>query len=188
MEAAPGRPHHAAAGRRRQLERYDRTLAAFGTRHTLSSQTDPQRGIGAARDWIRGELDKSAATSDGRMTVELQSYVQQPADRIPVPTTITNVVATLKGTDPTAADRVYVVGAHYDSRRTDVLDGEGDVPGADDDGSGVSVVARPGHGAPPHRGDDRFVAFPAGEEQGLYGSDPLRRSSPPRSTGTSRAS
>ena len=26
-------------------------LVSFGTRHTLSSQTDPVRGIGAARDW-----------------------------------------------------------------------------------------------------------------------------------------
>ena len=28
------------------------TLVGFGTRHTLSTQTDPHRGIGAARDWI----------------------------------------------------------------------------------------------------------------------------------------
>ena len=153
------------------LERYDRTLVGFGTRHTLSTQTDPQRGIGAARDWIRSELEKSAATSDGRMTVELQSYVQQPADRIPVATRITNVVATLKGTDPTAADRVYVVGAHYDSRRTDVLDGEGDAPGADDDGSGVSAVLELARVMAPHPTEATivFVAF-AGEEQGLYGS------------------
>jgi hypothetical protein len=105
----------------RSLEQYDRALVSFGTRHTLSSQTDPQRGIGAARDWIRGELEKAAATSDGRMTVALQSYVQEPAERIPTATTITNVVATLRGTDPTSADRVYVVSAHYDSRVTDVL-------------------------------------------------------------------
>ena len=33
----------------RRIERSVRTLAGFGTRHTLSSQTDPERGIGAAR-------------------------------------------------------------------------------------------------------------------------------------------
>ena len=59
----------------RSLQRYDHALVGFGTRHTLSTQTDPQRGIGAARDWIRSEFEKSAATSDGRMTVELQGYV-----------------------------------------------------------------------------------------------------------------
>ena len=148
-----------------------RRLVSFGTRSTLSAQDDPNRGIGAARDWIRSELEKSAATSDGRMTVELQSYVQQPADRIPVATRITNVVATLKGTDPTAADRVYVVGAHYDSRRTDVLDGEGDAPGADDDGSGVSAVLELARVMAPHPTEATIVfVASAGEEQGLYGS------------------
>src|SRR5437763_16556128 len=36
----------------RRIEATVRTLASFGTRHTLSSQTDPVRGIGAARDWL----------------------------------------------------------------------------------------------------------------------------------------
>ncbi|MGE5290149.1 MAG: hypothetical protein ACM3ML_23780 [Micromonosporaceae bacterium] len=46
------------------------------------------------------------------MTAEKQSFVEQPASRIPVPTVITNVIATLRGdTDP---NRAYVVTAHYD--------------------------------------------------------------------------
>jgi hypothetical protein len=45
-----------------------------------------------------------AAASGGRMTVQLQSFVQQPGPRIPVPTVITNVIATLRGT--TSPDRV----------------------------------------------------------------------------------
>jgi hypothetical protein len=40
----------------RRVERDIATLAGFGTRHTLSSQTDPNRGIGAARDWIFDQL------------------------------------------------------------------------------------------------------------------------------------
>ncbi len=55
-------------------------LASFGTRHTLSSQTDPNRGIGAARDWIFSQLQGYAAASGGRMTVEKQAFVQ-PAGR-----------------------------------------------------------------------------------------------------------
>ena len=39
-----------------------------------------------------------AATSGGRMTVQQQTFVQPVASRIPVPTTITNVIATLQGT------------------------------------------------------------------------------------------
>ena len=155
----------------RSLERYDRALAGFGTRHTLSTQDDPDRGIGAARDWIKAELDEIAASSGGRMSVELQSYVQQPASRIPVATRITNVVATLRGTDPASADRVYVVGAHYDSRVTDVLDGTSDAPGANDDGSGTAAVLELARVMARLRSEATivFVAY-AGEEQGLYGS------------------
>jgi hypothetical protein len=96
----------------RSLESFDRGLVSFGTRHTLSTQDDPARGIGAARDWIKARFDEIAATSGGRMTVELDSFIQPVSPRVPVPTRITNVVATLKGTDPKAADRVYVVGGH----------------------------------------------------------------------------
>src|SRR4051794_16998171 len=156
----------------RSLQRFDHALVGFGTRHTLSAQDDPNRGIGAARDYIKRQFDQIAATSGGRMTVELQSYVQPPASRIPVPTTITNVVATLHGTDPKSADRVYVVSGHYDSRRTDVLDGTGDAPGANDDGSGTSAVLELARVMAPHPTEATIVfATFAAEEQGLYGSD-----------------
>ena len=157
---SPPRDVRAMLGRidSRSLERYDRALVGFGTRHTLSSQDDPNRGIGAARDWIRDQFAQIATTSDGRMTVELQSYIQPPASRIPVPTRITNVVATLRGTDPASADRVYVVSAHYDSRVTDVLNATSDSPGANDDGSGTSAVIELARvfAAAPDRGDDRL--------------------------------
>src|SRR3954452_14313455 len=104
-----------------RFEGYDRALAGFGTRHTLSSQDDPNRGIGAARDWIFDQFQSYAAASDGRMTVAKQSFVQPPGPRNPNPVTVTNLVATLRGTQPESADRVYVVSGHYDSRCTDVL-------------------------------------------------------------------
>ena len=156
----------------RSLERYDRGLVRFGTRHTLSAQDDPNRGIGAARDWIKAEFDKIAATSGGRMTVELDSYIQQPVPRVPAPTRITNVVATLRGTDASSVDRVYVVGAHYDSRVSDVLNATSDAPGANDDASGTSAVLELARVFAPHPTEATivFVAF-AGEEQGLLGSD-----------------
>src|SRR5262249_7537776 len=119
----------------RNLKTDDLTLVGFGTRHTLSVQDDPNRGIGAARDWIYSQLQQDAAASNGAMTVEKQAFVQPVASRIPVPTVLTNVFATLKGTDPASADRVYVVSAHYDSRVTDVMnaDAPGGEPGANDD-------------------------------------------------------
>ncbi|WP_422739954.1 M20/M25/M40 family metallo-hydrolase [Micromonospora sp. WMMD729] len=153
----------------RRIEAIVRRLAAFGTRHTLSSQDDPARGIGAARDWIHARLQEYAATSGGRMTVELQSYVQQPASRIPTATRITNVVATLRG--QTSPNRTYVVAGHYDSRVTDVMDAVSDAPGADDDASGVAVVLELARlmATRPTAATIVFAAV-AAEEQGLYGS------------------
>jgi len=84
----------------KRIEHTIRTLVGFGTRSTLSAQDDPKRGIGAARDWLKSEFDKIAATSGGRMTVELQSFTQEPGKyaRIKDATVVTNVVATLRGT------------------------------------------------------------------------------------------
>jgi hypothetical protein len=144
-------------------------LVGFGTRHTLSSQTDPVRGIGAARDWLFAQFTAAAAASGGRMTVELQSFVQPPGARNPEPVTVTNVVATLHGT--TAPERVHIVSGHYDSRVTDVLNFTADAPGADDDASGVAVVLELARvfATRPLESTVVFVAF-AGEEQGLFGS------------------
>jgi hypothetical protein len=154
---------------RDRIEATVRRLVAFGTRHTLSTQDDPERGIGAARDWIYAEMKRYAAASGGRMTVQLQSYIQEPASRIPVATRITNVVATLRGSvDP---DRVQVVSGHYDSRATDVMDATSDAPGADDDASGVAVIMELARVMATRRPASTLVfAAVAAEEQGLYGS------------------
>jgi hypothetical protein len=149
-----------------------RDLQAVGTRHTLSAQDNPNRGIGAPRDWIKSQFDAIAATSGGRMTTGLDSFVQPVSNRIPTPTLITNVFAVLHGTDPTSSDAVYVVGGHYDSRVTDVLNATADAPGANDDASGTSAVIELARVMAKHPTQTTvvFVAY-AGEEQGLYGSE-----------------
>jgi hypothetical protein len=144
-------------------------LTQFGTRHTASSQTDPVRGIGAATAWVVEQMQAIAATSSGRMTVQQQTFVQPVSSRIPVPTTITNVIATLQGT--ASPERFYVVTGHLDSRVTDVLDFTSDAPGADDDGSGVAVVLELARIFATRQFAGTLVfATVAGEEQGLYGS------------------
>src|ERR1051325_3300550 len=85
----------------RNIEATIRKLVSFATRSTLSEQNDPKRGIGAARDWLYSEFLKAAEPSNGRMTVEKQSFEQQKAARVPQPTIITNIVATLKLRNPT---------------------------------------------------------------------------------------
>jgi Peptidase family M28 len=144
-------------------------LVQFGTRHTASSQTDPVRGIGAATAWVYGQMQAIAATSSGRMTVQKQTFVQPVSRNIPVPTTITNVIATLQGT--ASPERFYVITGHLDSRVTDVLNFTSDAPGADDDGSGVAVVLELARLFATHQFPGTLVfATVAGEEQGLYGS------------------
>jgi len=144
-------------------------LVAFGTRHTLSSQTDPARGIGAATEWVNARLTEYAAASGGRMTVAKQSFVQPVSPRIPQPTTITNVIATLRG--DASPERVYVVTGHLDSRVTDVMNATADAPGADDDGSGVAVVLELARLFATRRTHGTVVfGVVSAEEQGLYGS------------------
>ena len=153
-----------------RLEATVEKLVSFGTRHTLSTQDDPARGIGAARDWIFDTLQGHAAASGGRLTVEKQSFVQPVSNRIPVPTVITNVIATLRGASE--PNRAYVVTGHYDTRVTDVLNSTSDAPGADDDGSGVAVVMELTRILSAASQPDATIvlAAVAGEEQGLYGS------------------
>ena len=155
----------------RNVEASIRKLVSFGTRNTLSEQNDPKRGIGAARDWIYAEFLKAAETSNGRMTVEKQSYEQAKAARVPQPTIITNVVATLKGSQPEATDRIYVVSGHYDSMCSTPIDAKCDAPGANDDASGTAAVLEMARVMAKYEFDATIVFMAvAGEEQSLLGS------------------
>lgn len=153
----------------RQIESSIRKLVSFGTRNSLSAQDNPTRGIGAARDWIFGEFQKISADCGNCLTVEKQSFLQPKANRVPEPTTMTNVVATLKGvSDP---DRVYVVSGHYDSMCSRPSDAECDAPGANDDASGTAAVVELARVMSKRKFDATiiFIAVP-GEEQGLLGA------------------
>src|ERR1700735_1702590 len=144
-------------------------LASFGTRHTASSQTDPNRGIGAAISWVFDQMTAIAGTSSGNMTLKKQMSSQPGSSSIPVPSSITNVIATLKGT--ASPERFYVMTGHLDSRVTDVLNFTSDAPGADDDGSGVAVMLELARLFATRQFPGTLVfATVAGEEQGLYGS------------------
>jgi hypothetical protein len=145
-------------------------LVSFGTRHTASSQTDPVRGIGAAYTWVFQQMQDIAATSHGNMTVHQQTFTQQPVPgRLAAPTSITNTIATLKGT--ASPERFYVVTGHLDSRVTDLLDATSDAPGADDDGSGTACVLELARVFATHQFPGTIVfAAVSGEEEGLFGS------------------
>lgn len=154
-----------------RIEATIRTLAGFGTRHTLSDPENPTRGIGAARRWIKGELDGYAKDSGGRLVVEEDSFIQEPVPRVPKPTRLVNLVATLPGDQPASRDRWLVVSGHYDSIPRPLSDAEGDAPGANDDASGTAISMELARVMSKHHFDATlvFLAVP-GEEQGLLGA------------------
>lgn len=155
----------------KNIEATIRKLVSFGTRNTLSEQDNPNRGIGAARDWLFAEFQKAATQSGGRMTVEKQTFEQAKAARVPQPTMLTNIVATLKGTQPESTNRVYVVSGHYDSMCSSPTDAKCDAPGANDDASGTAAVLEMARVMAKYKFDATiiFMTVP-GEEQGLLGA------------------
>lgn len=136
-------------------------LVSFGTRHTLSSQTDPKRGIGAALDWTESQFK----------TLKLETV--RPCDtvtgkRIPTPTRVCDMVAIQRGTE--RPNDVVIITGHIDSRVSDVMNANAEEPGANDDGSGTSAVLEAARVLSKHKFPGTIVyGALSGEEQGLYG-------------------
>ena len=79
------------------LKIYIKTLVAFGTRNTLSTQSNPQRGIGAARSWVLTKFNEFAKQSNGRMTAIIDTTtLQKGKERVDTMLLLGNVVATLR--------------------------------------------------------------------------------------------
>jgi hypothetical protein len=150
-------------------------LVSFQTRLTLSAQ-DPDsikagHGIGAAREWIKAEFERYSHDCGGCLEVKTDSFTENPGDRIPKPTIVTNVYAVLSGTDPESAKRIVLVTGHYDSRNSDTFDASGIAPGANDDGSGAAVSLECARVLSKMKFPATIIFLTvAGEEQGLNGS------------------
>ena len=150
-------------------------LVSFKTRSTISAQ-DPAAikagsGVGAAREWIEREFERSSKDCGGCLEVKTDTFTEPAADRIPQPTEITNIYAILKGTDVENTKRVVLVTGHYDSRNSDILDVKGEAPGANDDGSGTAVSLECARVLSKLKFPATIIFLTvAGEEQGLNGS------------------
>lgn len=145
-------------------------LVGFGTRHTASSATDARRGIGAARNWAARRFEEIGRGCGGCVTVERigRRFV---APRLPQGVYVEDVLGVQRGRDP---NRVVIIGAHIDSRVTDVMDATSDAPGANDDASGVALVLEAARALSKRRFDATIVyAVFSGEEQGLLGAQLL---------------
>ena len=154
-----------------RIEAYVRKLVGFHTRHTASDTVSDTVGIGAARRWIKAELERCGAAAGGRLQVTFDSHIQPAGPRLAAPTEIVNVVATLPGTQKESRDRMYVVSGHYDSINSDHFDVKGAAPGATDDASGTAAVMEMACVMAKHSFDATIVFMTvAAEEQGLFGS------------------
>lgn len=147
-------------------------LVSFGTRHTLSSATDPKRGIGAARTWGAAEFARLSKACGGCLTVERISD-RFEGSRAPEGVIVEDVLAIQKGSDP---DLVIMIAGHIDSRVTDVMNITADAPGANDDGSGTALVLETARllSKQKHRATIVYALL-SGEEQGLWGGQLLAR-------------
>lgn len=151
-------------------------LESFETRNTLSDPSQPNRGIGAARQWI---FDQFKSYSP-RLEVSFDTHTIPKAARIYKDVELRNVVAILPGKMQQAADRWIMITGHYDSlnlrvpaemRRDPAKAAELPAPGVTDDGSGTACVMECARVMSQYEFDATlvFVAF-AGEEQGLVGA------------------
>ncbi|SEN22474.1 Peptidase family M28 [Sphingomonas gellani] len=146
-------------------------LVGFGTRHTLSTTTDPLRGIGAARRWAAERFGQIGRDCGGCLVVETIGR-DFTGPRAPDGIRVEDVLAIQRGTgDP---NRVVIVQGHIDSRVNDVMDATTDAPGANDDASGVALVMEAARLLSREKLAGTIVyAALSGEEQGLWGGQLL---------------
>ncbi len=182
MAAQPADAKIAAALKTISADAVQRDISAlvgFKNRSTLSSMTPnlpPGTGVTAAANWLFAQYTAISKQCGGCLEVKRDTFVQQPGTdnygkRIPKPTTITNVYAVLKGTDPAQADRTVLVTGHYDSRNSTNENTTDPAPGANDDASGTAVSLESARALSKLRFPATIIfAAVAGEEQGLDGS------------------
>lgn len=161
------------------IEETIKALVGLGTRSTLSSMEKdlpPGQGANAAADWIAGQFEQISHDCGGCLEVHRDTFIEPVAERIPQPTTITNLYAILRGNDPVQAKRMVLVTGHYDSRNSNIMDARGTAPGANDDASGVAVSLECARALSKlHLPATVVFVAVAGEEQGLNGSSHLAK-------------
>ncbi len=148
-----------------RIEADIRTLAGFGTRNTLSDTTSTTRGIGAARRWIKSEMDRISADCGGCMEVFYQERVYDVRGES---VNVVNVVGVIRGT--VHPDRYVIMSGDIDSRASSTMDAETDAPGANDNASGMAGVIEAARILTQYDFPTSVVLVGlSGEEQGLWG-------------------
>src|SRR5215831_10089062 len=139
------------------------TLQNFGTRQSCSTQlAGSGQGVTAARDFLFSQYSAIPG-----LQVRLDPFVHPRCPNLPT----FNVIAWLPGNTP---DRLVIIGGHYDSRTTHVLDNSSPAPGGNDAGAQTGVVLELARVLAGHHFDATivFMSF-SGEEEGLIGSSSI---------------
>ncbi len=166
------------------LKAYIQKMVSFGTRNTLSSTKDKNRGIGAARNWVLNKFNEFAKQSNNRLTAFVDTITYH-ADgrRVDRAINLGNVVAKLKGTDAND-NRIFIITGHLDNMRSSPTDSIGDAPGANDDASGCAAVLECARIMSRHNFPATIIFMTvSGEEQGLLGAAFMAKK-PEAKTGT----
>lgn len=120
------------------LGSYIDKLVSFHTRHSMSSQTDPERGLGAAVNWLKTRCEDYAARAEGiRPRPIVETIYYKTSSNMDREVTVPDILVTIPGT---AGESEILVMAHIDTRVNNLADSTTFAPGANDDGSGISCL------------------------------------------------
>jgi hypothetical protein len=151
-----------------------KTLADFGTRHTLSDTISQTRGIGAARRWIKGQFEATSKNCNGCLEVSYQKDLVEKGrnGRITKDVEVVNVVAIQRGTK--YPNRYIIMSGDIDSRVSDPTDYTSDSPGANDNASGMAGTIEAARVLSKYTFENSIIYVGlSGEEQGLFGGQGL---------------
>jgi len=153
-----------------------KTLADFGTRHTLSDTVSETRGIGAARRWIKSEFETISSKCNNCLDVFYQKDLVPEGDnaRIVHDVWVVNVVAIQRGTK--YPNRFVIMSGDIDSRVSDPTDFTSDSPGANDNASGMAGTIEAARVLSNYEFESSIIYVGlSGEEQGLFGGKGLAK-------------
>jgi hypothetical protein len=159
-----------------RLRKDVKTLADFGTRHSLSDTISETRGIGAARRWVKAQFEAISRDCNDCLEVFYQKdFVPKGnAPRIIKDVWIVNVVAIQRGTRH--PNRYIIMSGDIDNRVSDPLNYTSDSPGANDNASGMAGTIEAARVLSKYKFESSIIYVGlSGEEQGLYGGKGLAR-------------
>ncbi|GAA4272171.1 M28 family peptidase [Aquimarina gracilis] len=159
-----------------RIEKDIKTLAGFGTRHTLSDTISNTRGIGAARRWIKSQFDKISKDCNNCLEVFYQKDLVKKGtnQRIVKDVWVVNVVAIQRGTK--YPNRFIMMSGDIDSRISDPTNYTDDSPGANDNASGMAGAIEAARVLSKYKFENSIIYVGlSGEEQGLFGGQGLAK-------------